>query len=149
LKNLKNNKTKITLEERKMDEFQIWSLFFSFLISNAIYLAGVFFILWVAFRAANQLTSADSVVVKVLLSLFSAGIIFNGLTVSALLELNLASTAYSLAQIGADSAAAVRFMADWGTGAAAEMSLVSNPIRAGWWLVVAIMLFGKIWQKKA
>ena len=132
-----------------MNEFQIWSVFTSFLISNAIYMAGVFFILWVAFRAANTLTSADSVAVKVLLSLFSAGIIFNGLTVSALLELNLVSTAYSLSQIGADSASAIRFIADWGTGTAGEMSLVSNPIRAGWWLVVAIMLFGKIWQKKA
>lgn len=132
-----------------MNEFQIWSVFTSFLISNAIYMAGVFFILWVAFRAANTLTSADSVAVKVLLSLFSAGIIFNGLTVSALLELNLVSTAYSLSQIGADSASAMRFIADWGTGTAGEMSLVSNPIRAGWWLVVAIMLFGKIWQKKA
>jgi len=28
------------------------------------------------------------------------------------------------------------------------MSLISNPIMAGWWLVVAIMLFGRIWQKK-
>jgi hypothetical protein len=132
-----------------MNEFQIWSVFTSFLISNAIYMAGVFFILWVAFRAANTLTSADSVAVKVLLSLFSAGIIFNGLTVSALLELNLVSTAYSLSQIGADSASAMRFIADWGTGTAGEMNLVSNPIRAGWWLVVAIMLFGKIWQRKA
>ena len=78
-----------------MNEFQIWSVFASFLISNAIYMAGVFFILWVAFRAANQLTSSDSVVIKVLLSLFSAGIIFNGLTVSALLALNLKATAVS------------------------------------------------------
>jgi len=132
-----------------MDEFQIWSLLSSFLISNALYQAGVFFILWVAFRAANQLTSADSVGVKVLLSLFSAGIIFNGLTTAAILTLNLQSTAYSLAEIGANSANAVRFINDWGTGAAAEMSLASNPILAGWWLVVAIMLFGKIWQKKS
>jgi len=108
-----------------------------------------FFILWVAFRAANQLTSSDSVVIKVLLSLFSAGIIFNGLTVSALLALNLKATAYSLTQVGAESASALRFISDWGTGAAAEMSLVGNPIMAAWWLVVAIMLFGKIWQKKA
>ncbi len=108
-----------------------------------------FFILWVAFRAANQLTSSDSVVIKVLLSLFSAGIIFNGLTVSALLALNLKATAYSLTQVGAESASALRFINDWGTGAAAEMSLVGNPIMAAWWLVVAIMLFGKIWQKKA
>ena len=132
-----------------MNEFQIWSVFSSLLISNAIYMAGIFFILWVAFRAANQLTSSDSVLIKVLLSLFSAGIIFNGLTVSAILTSNLQNTAYSLSQIGAKSPNAANFISDWGTGAVAEMSLVSNPIMAGWWLVVAIMLFGKIWQKKA
>ena len=131
-----------------MNEFQIWSVFSSLLISNAIYMAGIFFILWVAFRAANQLTSSDSVLIKVLLSLFSAGIIFNGLTVSAILTSNLQNTAYSLSQIGAESPNAANFISDWGTGAVAEMSFVSNPIMAGWWLVVAIMLFGKIWQKK-
>ena len=131
-----------------MDEFQIWSVLSSFLISNALYQAGVFFILWVAFRAANQLTSEDPMMNRVLLSLFSAGIIFNGLTVSALLTLNLQSTAYSLSQMGASSANAVRFMADWVVEGVPAMSLVSNPIMAGWWLVVAIMLFGKIWQSK-
>ena len=131
-----------------MDEFQIWSVLSSFLISNALYQAGVFFILWVAFRAATQLTSEDPTMNRVLLSLFSAGIIFNGLTVSALLTLNLQSTAHSLSQMGASSANAVRFMADWGVEGVPAMSLVSNPIMAGWWLVVAIMLFGKIWQSK-
>ncbi|RZO19903.1 MAG: hypothetical protein EVB03_05985 [SAR92 clade bacterium] len=131
-----------------MDEFQIWSVLSSFLISNALYQAGVFFILWVAFRAANLLKNEDPMMNRVLLSLFSAGIIFNGLTVSALLTLNLQSTAHSLAQMGASSANAVRFIADWGVEGVPEMSLVSNPIMAGWWLVVAIMLFGKIWQTK-
>ena len=131
-----------------MDEFQIWSVLSSFLISNALYQAGVFFILWVAFRGANQLTNEDPTMNRVLLSLFSAGIIFNGLTVSALLTLNLQSTAHSLSQMGASSANAVRFMADWGVEGVPAMSLVSNPIMAGWWLVVAIMLFGKIWQSK-
>ena len=131
-----------------MDEFQIWSVLSSFLISNALYQAGVFFILWVALRAANQLTSEDPLKNRVLLSLLSAGIIFNGLTVSALLTLNLQSTAHSLSQMGASSANAIRFMADWGVEGVPAMSLVSNPIMAGWWLVVAIMLFGKIWQSK-
>ena len=131
-----------------MDEFQIWSVLSSFLISNALYQAGVFFILWVAFRAANQFTREDPMMNRVLLSLFSGGIIFNGLTVSALLTLNLQSTAHSLSQMGASSANAIRFMADWGVEGVPAMSLVSNPIMAGWWLVVAIMLFGKIWQSK-
>ena len=131
-----------------MEEFQLWSVLNSGLISNAIYQAGIFFILWVAFRAANQLTNEDSILKKILLSLFSAGIIFNGLTVSAILSLMLQNTAHGLTEIGAVSAGATSFISRWGVEGVPEMSLISNPIMAGWWLVVAIMLFGRIWQKK-
>ena len=131
-----------------MEEFQLWSVLNSGLISNAIYQAGIFFILWVAFRAANQLTNEDSILKKILLSLFSAGIIFNGLTLSAILSLVLQNTAYGLSEIGAVSVGATSFISNWGVDGVPEMSLISNPIMAGWWLVVAIMLFGRIWQKK-
>mgnify|MGYP000742939611 FL=1 len=131
-----------------MEEFQLWSVLNSGLISNAIYQAGIFFILWVAFRAANQLTNEDSILKKILLSLFSAGIIFNGLTLSAILSLVLQNTAYGLSEIGAVSVGATSFISNWGVEGVPEMSLISNPIMAGWWLVVAIMLFGRIWQKK-
>jgi len=131
-----------------MEAFQFWSVLNSELISNAIYQAGIFFILWVAFRAANQLTNEDSILKKILLSLFSAGIIFNGLTLSAILSLVLQNTAYGLSEIGAVSVGATSFISNWGVEGVPEMSLISNPIMAGWWLVVAIMLFGRIWQKK-
>ena len=131
-----------------MEEFQLWSVLNSGLISNAIYQAGIFFILWVAFRAANQLTNEDPILNKILLSLFSAGIIFNGLTLSAFLSLVLQNTANGLSEIGAVSGVATGFISRWGVEGVPEMSLISNPIMAGWWLVVAIMLFGRIWQKK-
>ena len=131
-----------------MEEFQIWSVLNSGLIANAVFSAGIFFILWVAFRAANQLTNEASMLNKILLSLFSAGIIFNGLTTSAVLSLMLQNTAHGLTEIGAVSAGATSFISRWGVEGVPEMSLISNPIMAGWWLVVAIMLFGRIWQKK-
>ena len=97
-----------------MEEFQLWSVLNSGLISNAIYQAGIFFILWVAFRAANQLTNEDPMLNKILLSLFSAGIIFNGLTVSAILSLVLQNTAYGLSEIGAVSVGATSFISRLG-----------------------------------
>ena len=61
-----------------MDEYQIWSNMNSGLISNAIYFAGIAFLLWVAFRAANQMRAEDAGVFnKTLVSLFSLGIIFS------------------------------------------------------------------------
>ena len=43
-----------------MDEYQIWSNMNSGLISYAIYFAGIAFLLWVAFRAANQMRAEDA-----------------------------------------------------------------------------------------
>ena len=67
---------------------------------------------------------------------------------SAVLSLVLQNTAYGLSEIGAVSVGATSFISNWGVEGVPEMSLISNPIMAGWWLVVAIMLFGRIWQKK-
>ena len=55
-----------------MSEFEVWSVLTGFLISNAIYTAAVFFMVWVAFRAANQ-TAAEggSLVAKILVTLFA------------------------------------------------------------------------------
>ncbi len=115
-----------------MEEFQLWSVLNSGVISNAIYQAGIFFILWVAFRAANQVTNEDPMLNKILLSLFSAGIIFNGLTVSAILSLVLQNTAYGLSEIGAVSVGATSFISNWGVEGVPEMSLISNQIMARW-----------------
>lgn len=41
-----------------MSEFEVWSVLTSFIISNAIYTAAVFFMVRLAFRAANQ-TAAE------------------------------------------------------------------------------------------
>ena len=83
-----------------MEMFQIYTTLTGFLISNAVYQAGVFFLLWVAFRAANQ-TRAEGAGIfnKILVSLFSLGIVFNGLNTGAILMVTLENTAYSLSQL--------------------------------------------------
>ena len=131
-----------------MEMFQIYTTLTGFLISNAVYQAGVFFLLWVAFRAANQ-TRAEGAGVfnKILVSLFSLGIIFNGLNTGAILMVTLENTAYSLSQLENISATAQSFVDTWGTGAVAEGGLLSNPINVGWWTVVTVMLMGRVWTK--
>tara|TARA_B100002019_G_scaffold77856_1_gene67191 strand:+ start:1626 stop:2003 length:378 start_codon:yes stop_codon:yes gene_type:complete len=120
------------------------------LIANAIYGASVFFILWVAFRAANQVRSEGSnVVIKSLVTLFGLGVILNGLVVSSILENLLQNTAYSLSQLDSISAASQSFVDFYGTGAAAEAGNIfgANPIMLVWWLVVTIIIMGRIWTK--
>tara|TARA_B100000886_G_scaffold325321_1_gene270756 strand:- start:277 stop:681 length:405 start_codon:yes stop_codon:yes gene_type:complete len=133
-----------------MSEYEIWSVMNSSLIANAIYGASVFFILWVAFRAANQVRAEGSnVVIKSLVTLFGLGVILNGLVVSSILENLLQNTAYSLSQLDSISAASQSFVDFYGTGAAAEAGNIfgANPIMLVWWLVVTIIIMGRIWTK--
>jgi len=133
-----------------MSEYEIWSVMNSGLIANAIYGASVFFILWVAFRAANQVRAEESnVVIKSLVTLFGLGVILNGLVVSSILENLLQNTAYSLSQLDSISAASQSFVDFYGTGAAAEAGNIfgANPIMLVWWLVVTIIIMGRIWTK--
>ena len=130
-------------------EYQIYDTLTGFLTSNAIYQAGVFFLLWVAFRAANQVRAEDaSALNKVFVTLFSLGIIFNGLSTSAILFATLENSAYSMSQLEALTPTAQAFVDTWGTGEVAQGGLFSNPINTGWWAVVTIMLMGRIWTKQ-
>ena len=133
-----------------MSEYEIWSVMNSGLIANAIYGASVFFILWVAFRAANQVRAEGrNVLIKSLVTLFGLGVILNGLVVSSILESLLQNTAYSLSQLDSISAASQSFVDFYGTGAAAEAGNIfgANPIMLVWWLVVTIIIMGRIWTK--
>ena len=116
-----------------MSEFEVWSVLTGFLISNAIYTAAVFFMVWVAFRAANQ-TAAEggSLVAKILVTLFAVGIIFNGLTVGGNLMFNLESKALSLQMVGTEDPHALQFIEAYGAGGQPSFSLFSNPINTGW-----------------
>ena len=130
-------------------EYQIYDTLTGFLTSNAIYQAGVFFLLWVAFRAANQVRAEDaSALNKVFVTLFSLGIIFNGLNTGAILFATLENSAYSMSQLEALSPTAQAFVDTWGTGEVAQGGLFNNPINSGWWAVVTVMLVGRIWTKQ-
>ena len=133
-----------------MDEFQLWSTMNGGLMANAVYQAGVFFLLWVAFRAANQVRAEDAdIISKSLVSLFSLGIIFNGLTVGAILFRLLSGTAYGFEQLETISAGAQGFVDVYGTGEpnGAQNIFTANPINTAWWTVITIMLFARIWTK--
>ena len=132
-----------------MEIYQIYDTLTGFLTSNAIYQAGVFFLLWVAFRAANQVRAEDANALnKVFVTLFSLGIIFNGLSTSAILFATLEHSAYSMSQLEALTPTAQAFVDTWGTGEVAQGGLFSNPINTGWWAVVTVMLMGRIWTKQ-
>ena len=137
-----------------MTETELWYSLNGGLTANAIYMAGTFFLLWVAFRAANQMRAEDANVFnKTLVSLFSLGIVYVNLRNLALLDVNWESTAYSLSQLENLSEQGQRFVAfreQFGGVGIPEFSLIPNdPILLVWWIVVIIMLMASTWMKKA
>ena len=133
-----------------MNEYEIWSLNNSGLIGNAMYFAGIAFLLWVALRAANQVRAENSnVVVKVLVSLFSLGIIYNGLFTGAVLFNTVEGTAFLLSELDSINAFSQSFVDAFNTGSpeAGINIFTSNPINTAWWAVVTLMIFGRIWTK--
>ena len=137
-----------------MDEFQILSLFNSGLISNGLYTAAAFFLLWVAFRGALIIYNEGAPLLnKILSTIFSLGIVYANLRNLALLDVNWESTAYSLSQLENLSEQGQRFVAfreQFGGVGIPEFSLIPNdPILLVWWIVVIIMLMASTWMKKA
>tara|TARA_B100001057_G_scaffold437154_1_gene468764 strand:+ start:424 stop:828 length:405 start_codon:yes stop_codon:yes gene_type:complete len=133
-----------------MNEYEIWSLNNSGLIGNAMYIAGIVFLLWVALRAANQVRTENSnVSVKILVSLFSLGIIYNGLFTGAVLINTVEGTAYLLSQLDSINAFSQSFVDAFNTGnpEAGINIFTSNPINTAWWAVITLMIFGRIWTK--
>ena len=83
-----------------MDEFQLYSNFNSFMISNALYLAGVSFLIWVTFRAGLRIYDHGAPILnKILVSIFGIGVVYNGLTVNAFLHVCGENTAYALIKL--------------------------------------------------
>ena len=94
-----------------MSEFELHSLFNTFLISNAIFFAGNAFLLWVAFRASLGVRdNGGNMLTKILVSLFGLGIVFVSLQNGGFLQVNWESTAYALSQLENISANSQRFV---------------------------------------
>ena len=132
-----------------MGEYEIYSLFNTFLISNAIFFAGNAFLLWVAFRASLRTQeNGGNLLTKILVSLFGLGIVYLNLQNLGFLQVNWESTAYALSQLENISANAQRFVDFLNVTEAPTFSLIpTNPIFHVWWLVVIAMLLLPVWMK--
>ena len=137
-----------------MTEFQIMTLFNGGLISNAMYVAGGFFLLWTAFRGAIIIYNEGApVLTKVLSSIYSLGIVYVNLRNFAFLDINWQSAAYSLSQMDnlSDSGQRfVQFREDFFGIGEPQFSLIptGDPIILVWWIAVVVMLMGQTWMKK-
>ena len=133
-----------------MSEFELHSLFNTFLISNALFFAGNAFLLWVAFRASLGVRdNGGNMLTKILVSLFGLGIVFVSLQNGGFLQVNWESTAYALSQLENISANSQRFVDFLNVTEPPTFSLIpANPVLVVWWLVVTAMILLPVWMKK-
>ena len=134
-----------------MDEFQLYSNFNSFMISNALYLAGVSFLIWVTFRAGLRIYDHGAPILnKILVSIFGIGVVYNGLTVNAFLQVSWENTAYALSKLDNISENAQSFVDFIDVSSPHVFSLIpANPFFIVWWVAVLLMMLLPVWIKKA
>ena len=115
-----------------MTEMEIMSQFNTFLISNAIYLAAGFFILWVAFRMVVNIQADPSAPMlnKVLATLFGLGSVYFLLQVNGFLYSNWQGTVNELAELDNLSNEAQQFVDFVGVGDSSFSLIPADPIFA-------------------
>jgi hypothetical protein len=57
-------------------EIEVWNLFWLAVLANGVWFAGLAFLIWVSFRAANMAGESDNLLGKIVVSLFCLIIVF-------------------------------------------------------------------------
>lgn len=131
-------------------ELEVWNLFWLASLSNGVWFAGLAFLLWVSFRAANMAGESDNLIAKIVVTAFCLLIVFqinfngaavewagNG-TADALLFLQTSGTEISQG--------AQRFISNAEPGK--EFNLMPNLVGGLFMAVVLVMQLTSIWNKK-
>ena len=134
-----------------MTEMEIMSQFNTFLISNAIYLAAGFFILWVAFRMVVNIQADPSAPMlnKVLATLFGLGSVYFLLLTNSFLYSNWQETSNRLAEIDNLSNGGQRFVDFIGVGDSTPSLIPADPVFVVCYIVILGIIFGGIWMKRS
>ena len=131
-------------------ELEIWNLFWLANMSNAVYFAGLAFLVWVSFRAANMVGETDNTIGKVLVTVFCLVILFNMNLNGASAEwvFNSAAGVFSAMQAqGIEiSSGAQQLMANSEPGK--EFNLIPDAVGAIFLLAIFGMQMSSIWMKK-
>ena len=133
-----------------MTEMEIINQFNTFMISNAIYLAAGFFLIWVAFRMVVNVQSdpGTPMLNKVLATLFGLGVVYYNLQTVGFLYANWQGTVNALAELDNLTSEAQQFVDFVGVGDSSFSLIPADPILV-WYLVILGIIVGGIWIKRS
>ena len=134
-----------------MTEMEILNQFNTFMISNSIYLAAGFFILWAAFRMVVNIQGDPGAPMlnKVLATLFGLGSVYFLLQINGFLYSNWQGTVNQLAEVDNLTSEAQLFVDFVGVGDSSFSLIPADPIFAIWYLVILGIIVGGIWIKRS
>lgn len=130
-------------------EIEVWNLFWLASLSNGVWFAGLAFLLWVSFRAANMAGESENLISKIVVTAFCLLIVFQINFNGGAVEWAGNGTATALASLQASgteiSQGAQNFIANAEPGK--EFNLIPNLVGGIFIVVVLIMQLTSIWKK--
>ena len=131
-------------------ELEVWNLFWLSGISNAAWFAGLAFLLWVSFRAANLVGESDNMIGKIAVTVFCLTIDWNMLVNNGFFEWvqNSAGGVFvAMQEQGATlSAGAQTIITNSQPGM--EFNLMPDLVNGLFLAAVVVMQMSSIWMKK-
>tara|TARA_Y100000996_G_C22542025_1_gene650373 strand:- start:897 stop:1301 length:405 start_codon:yes stop_codon:yes gene_type:complete len=131
-------------------EIEIWDLYWSAGLATGIYFAGLAFLIWVSFRAANMVGGTDNMIGKVAVTVFCLTIDWNMLVNNGFFEWIQNSTGgvfVAMQEQGATlSAGAQTIIANSQPGL--EFNLMPDLVGGLFLAAVVVMQMTSIWMKK-
>ncbi len=129
------------------ESFQIMQLFYTSMISRAIFTVGIFFMAWVALRVAKSVNENPNLLGQVLSSVFGLVVCWFGLVQQSFTNWSIQSSTYQLCQLESIDPAAQVFVDYFGC-ALPEPSVMPDPLTGIFWLCILAFILVPTWQTK-
>ena len=123
-----------------MDSFQIMQLFYTSMISRAIFRVGIFFMAWVALRVAKSVNENQNLLGQVFSTIFGALVCWFGLVQASFTNCSVKSSAYQLSQLESLSPSEQLFVDYFNVGLP-TVSVVPDPLNGLFWLCIFCLLY--------
>ena len=132
-------------------EIEVWNLFWLATLANAAYFAGLAFLLWVSFRAANMAGESDNLLGKIVVSIFCLIIVFNINLNGAVAQWTgdgIAGVFAAMQSQGVEISSGAQEVISFSTEPGAAFSLMPDLLGGAFILCILFMQMFNIWMKK-
>tara|TARA_Y100001970_G_scaffold262055_1_gene345800 strand:- start:5660 stop:6067 length:408 start_codon:yes stop_codon:yes gene_type:complete len=132
-------------------EIEVWNLFWLATLANGVWFAGLAFLLWVSFRAANMAGESDNMIGKVAVTVFCLIVVYQLNFNAGAVEWvgnGLAGVFATMQAQGVEISEGAQRMVDGAENPGGAFNLMPNLLGAIFLITVLVMQLFSIWGKK-